>query len=104
MTKRLLVSMDDERYEDLRRLAFEKKAPMADLVRHAIEKVFEDQLDVIAGQRGLDEYMKDPSKAVSLDDMLEELGVALPSRASTTRKTRIRKATRRTEASRRRSA
>ncbi len=40
MAKRLLISLDDERYEDLRRLAFEKKTSMADLVRYAIEKVW----------------------------------------------------------------
>ena len=36
--KRLLVSFEDERYEDLRRLAFEKKAPMAELVRYAVRE------------------------------------------------------------------
>ena len=52
--KRLLVSMDEDRYEDLRRLAFEKKGSMADLVRYAIEKTFEDQLDVMAIKRSLE--------------------------------------------------
>ena len=80
MTKRLLVSMDDERYEDLRRLAFEKKAPMADLVRFAIEKVFEDQLDVIAIKRGMEEHAKDPSGTVTVEELMEELGIELPSR------------------------
>ncbi len=80
MTKRLLVSMDDERYEDLRRLAFEKKAPMADLVRYAIEKVFEDQLDAMAGQRGLDHYLKHPEDYVPIEDVMKELGIELPRR------------------------
>ncbi|HEX5478090.1 MAG TPA: hypothetical protein VFY79_00065 [Dehalococcoidia bacterium] len=80
MTKRLLVSMDDERYEDLRRLAFEKKAPMADLVRYAIEKVFEDQLDVIAIKRGMEEHAKDPSGTVTIEELMDELGIELPSR------------------------
>ena len=75
MTKRLLVSMDDERYEDLRRLAFEKKAPMADLVRYAIEKAFEDQLDSIAGQRGLEEYLRDPSGTVSIEELMESMSL-----------------------------
>lgn len=80
MTKRLLVSMEDERYEDLRRLAFEKKAPMADLVRYAIEKAFEDQLDVIAIKRGMEEHAKDPSGTVTIEELMEELGIELPSR------------------------
>jgi hypothetical protein len=64
--KRLLVSLDEERYEDLRRLAFEKKASMADLVRYAVEKVFEDELDAVAAQRGMEHYLKDPSDYVSI--------------------------------------
>jgi hypothetical protein len=92
MTKRLLVSMDDERYEDLRRLAFEKKAPMADLVRYALEKVFEDQLDAIAGQRGLEEYLKDPSGAVTIEELMESMGIELPRRRSTKGRSRTEKA------------
>ena len=80
MTKRLLVSMEDERYEDLRRLAFEKKAPMADLVRYAIEKVFEDQLDAMAGQRGLEHYLKHPEDYIPIEQVMEELGIELPRR------------------------
>ena len=60
MVKRLLVSLDDERYEDLRRFAFDKNVPMAELVRHAIEKTFEDQLDAAAAQRGMERYLKIP--------------------------------------------
>lgn len=92
MAKRLLVSMDDERYEDLRRLAFEKKVPMADLVRYAIEKVFEDQLDRVAGERGLEEYLKDPSQTVTLDELLEEFGIEIPGRAPSKSKARVRRA------------
>ena len=65
--KRLLVSLDDERYEDLRRLAFEKKAAMADLVRHAIEETFEDELDGMRGRRGLEEHAKDPSGHIATE-------------------------------------
>jgi protein-tyrosine-phosphatase len=90
--KRLLVSMDEERYEDLRRLAFEKKASMADLVRYAIEKVYEDQLDAMAGQRGLEEYLKDPSQAVSIEELMEELGIELPRRRATKSRARDQKA------------
>jgi hypothetical protein len=78
--KRLLVSMDEERYEDLRRLAFEKKASMADLVRYAIEKVYEDQLDSVAAQRGLEEYLRNPSDVVSIEDLMKEFGIELPRR------------------------
>lgn len=78
--KRLLVSLDEERYEDLRRLAFEKKASMADLLRYAMEKVFEDQLDVIAIKRGLEEHAKDPSGTISIEELMEQMGIELPRR------------------------
>ena len=78
--KRLLVSVDDERYEDLRRFAFEKKVPMAALVRHAIEETFEDQLDSIAGQRGLEEYAADPSGSVTIQEYIESRAIELPRR------------------------
>ncbi len=90
--KRLLVSLDEERYEDLRRLAFEKKASMADLVRYAIEKVFEEQLDGVAVQRGMEEYLKDPSSAVTLDELFEEFGIELPGRGPAKGKEKLRKA------------
>ncbi len=80
--KRLLVSMDEERYEDLRRLAFEKKAPMADLVRYALEKVFEDQLDRIGGERGLEEYLRDPSGTMTIEEYMESRGIEIPRRRS----------------------
>jgi hypothetical protein len=92
MTKRLLVSMDDERYEDLRRLAFETKAPMADLVRYAIEKVFEDQLDAMAGQRGLEDYLKNPEDYVPLEDLMKEFGIEVPRRRPQKGRSRPQKA------------
>lgn len=78
--KRLLVSMDEERYEDLRRLAYEKNAPMANLVRYAIEKVFEDQLDTMAIKRGLEEHAKEPSGTISIEELMEQMGIELPRR------------------------
>lgn len=78
--KRLLVSLDDERYEDLRRFAFEKNVPMAELVRHAIEETFEDELDGMAIKRGLEEHAADPSGTMTIQEYMESRGI--PSRAS----------------------
>jgi hypothetical protein len=74
---KLLVHMDDERLADLKELALRHKTSMADLVRFAIEETFEDDLDAIAGQRGWEEYLRDPSSAMSLDDYLKERGIVL---------------------------
>ncbi len=90
MTKRLLVSMDDERYEDLRRFAFEKKVPMAELVRHAIEETFEDQLDGMAIRRGLEEHADDPSGTMTIQEYMKSRGIQ--SRASTKRAAQPRRA------------
>ena len=80
MTKKLLVYLDEDFHEDLKELAHRKKVSMASLVRYALDLAFEDDLDAIAGERGLEEYLRDPSSAISLDDYLKERGLALPSR------------------------
>ena len=89
--KRLLVSVDEERYEDVRRFAFEKKVPMAELVRHAIEETFEDQLDAIAGQRGVENYLGHPEDYVPLEQVLKELGIELPRRPASKGRTRAQR-------------
>lgn len=90
--KRLLVNLDEEMYEDLRRLAFERNVPMAKLVRFAIDKTFEDELDGYASQRNLDEYLKDPSDSVTIEEYMESRGIEIPSRASPKTGTRARRA------------
>jgi hypothetical protein len=77
---KLLVYLDDERHADLKELAHRHKTTMADLIRFAIEETFEDDLDMIRGERRLEEHLKDPSGSMSLDDYLKERGLALPSR------------------------
>ena len=88
--KRLLVSLDDERYEDLRRFAFEKKAPMAELVRYAMEEVFEDDLDAMRIRRGLEEHAADPSGAMTIQEYMKSRGI--PSRTSPKRAAGTRRA------------
>ena len=91
-TKRLLVSMDEERYEDLRRLAFEKKGSMADLVRYAMEERFEDDLDSIRLKRRVEEHSKDPEGAVTLEEFMEGQGIDISAYASAKRAPRTRRA------------
>ena len=91
MAKRLLVSMDEERYEDLRRLAFEKKAPMADLVRHALEEMFEDDLDGMRVRRRLEERANDPSDSMTLDEFMESQGIDVSAYRSPKRAARNRR-------------
>ena len=90
--KRLLVTLDDETYEALRRLAFDKNTQMAKLVRHAIHTTFEDGLDSIIGDMRLREYMKDPSDSVTIEQLMEEYGIGAPRRRAVQSKARSRRA------------
>jgi hypothetical protein len=80
--KKLLVYLDEERLEDFRQLAKRNKTTMSNLARYAIEEVFEDQLDVVAGERGLEKIRRDPSSTVPLEVFLKERGIALPAKAA----------------------
>ena len=90
--KRLIVSMDDEMYEALRHLAFEKNTQMAKLVRFAIDKAFEDDLDGIIGDMRLKEYLQDPSGSVTIEELMKEFGIELPRRVPARGKERTRRA------------
>jgi hypothetical protein len=85
--KKLLVYLDEDLHEDLKILALRKKTTMAALVRYALDATFEDELDAIGGQRSLEEYLRDPSSAMTLDEYLKEQGIELPSRGVTQGKT-----------------
>jgi hypothetical protein len=76
--KKLLVYLDEDFHEDLKELAHRKKTSMSALVRYAVDKTFEDDLDVIGAERSFQEYLADPSSAMSLDEFLEKHGIALP--------------------------
>lgn len=89
--KKLMIYLDEDMHEDLRILAFRKRTTMAALVRYALDKTFEDDLDVIAGERALDEYAADPKSAITLDDYMEKRGIALSDRTKPPRGTGSRK-------------
>ena len=66
--KKLMVYLDEDAHEDLRILAFRKKTTMAALVRHALDKTFEDELDAVAAERALEEAAQDPGSTMSWDE------------------------------------
>ncbi len=63
--KKLMVYLDEDQHEDLRALAFRERTTMAALVRYALDKTFEDELDAVAAERALDEAARDPSSTMS---------------------------------------
>ena len=66
--KKLMVYLDEDMHEDLRELAFHKKTTMAALVRYALDKTFEDELDAFAGERALEEAARDPASTMSWEE------------------------------------
>lgn len=66
--KKLLVYLDEDTHEDLKILALRKKTTMAALVRKALESVYEDELDAIAGERSLEEAVRDQKSTMSWEE------------------------------------
>jgi hypothetical protein len=93
--KKLLVYLDDDFHEDVKELAHRKRTSMAALVRYALDYTFEDELDAIAGERSLEEYLRDPSSAISLDDYLRERGIVLQERTDASSEEKPEKAAQR---------
>ena len=92
--KKLMVYMDEDFHEDVKELAHRKKTTMAALVRYALDYTFEDDLDVIAGERALDEALADPSSTITLDEYIKRRGLELPGDTSPSRRSRSRTAAR----------
>ena len=75
--KKFVVGIDDEFHADLKELARRGQTTMANLVRYAIDKTFEDELDTISGERGHEEMLADPSSTISLEEYLRSRGIEL---------------------------
>ena len=88
--KKLMVYLDEDMHEDLRGLAFRRKTTMAALVRYAIDKTFEDELDAVAAERALDEAARHPEEVVTLEEYMEQRERALSDRPYATRSPRSR--------------
>ena len=66
--KKLTAYLDNELHEGMKALAFRKHTTMAALVRYALDRTFEDDLDVIAGERAMEEAARDPSSTMTLEE------------------------------------
>ncbi len=88
---KLLVYMDEDFHEDLKELAHQKKTSMAALVRYALDKTFEDDLDEISSRRALDEMLAHPEQTMTLDEYLERRGIALSDKRLSESSSRPRK-------------
>lgn len=77
--KRVLVTMPDEIHELFKELALRKKTSMSKLLLAAAEDVYEDDIDVIAGERGFEEFLADPDSAITLDELVARVRGAVRS-------------------------
>ena len=68
--KRVLVSIPEDLHELLRELAHRKRTSMSKLILAAVEDTYEDQIDVIAGEIGLAEYLANPEDSISIQDYI----------------------------------
>ncbi|MGD0115246.1 MAG: hypothetical protein ABSC13_04500 [Dehalococcoidia bacterium] len=73
--KKLMVYLDEEMHEDLRILAFRKRTTMAALIRLALDRTFEDELDAIAAERALQEAADNPGSTMSWEDYKKQRGL-----------------------------
>ena len=71
--KRVLVSIPDELHELVRELAVRKKTSMSRLILAAVEDTYEDEIDAIAGEIGLREYLADPSSSIGWEELKARL-------------------------------
>jgi hypothetical protein len=76
--KKLAVAFDSEFYADLKELSRRSRTSMADLVRYAVDKTYEDELDTIAGERSYENRLRNPSSTKPLDEVMKEFGVGVP--------------------------
>ena len=77
--KRLLIQLPEELHQDLRELAVRHMASMSELVRRAIEAVYEDELDGLVMDREVEAYRADPSTAVDYEEFQAKHLRAVPS-------------------------
>jgi predicted transcriptional regulator len=67
--KRILVTMPDELHEELKELAHRRRTTMSRLMRVAVETVYEDELDAISGEMGLEDFLDDPDRGISVEEL-----------------------------------
>ena len=71
--KKTMVYLPDELHAGLRRLAFERRTSMAELIRRAVDAAYSEVLeDIRDAEAELASYLADPSSAIPLEDFLAQ--------------------------------
>ncbi len=84
-----MVYIPEELHEGLRKLAFEHRTSMAELVRRAVRAAYGEVLEDIRDmETEIASYLEDPSSSISLEDFIAEQKPRVPGRAKATRSAR----------------
>ncbi len=87
--KKTMVYLPEELHEGLRKLAFEHRTSMAELIRRALKAAYGESIgDIRDMETEIASYLEDPSSSISLEDFIAEQKRRVPGRAKATRSAR----------------
>lgn len=65
-----MIYLPDQTHQGLRKIAFEHKTSIAELIRRAVDRAYgEDIEDIRDGEEELAKYLADPSSAISWNEL-----------------------------------
>jgi predicted DNA-binding protein len=71
--KKTMIYLPEETHEGLKRLAFEARTSIAELIRRAIDQVYQEDLEDIRDmEEELAKYRADPGSAIDLEEYLRQ--------------------------------
>ena len=71
--KKTMIYLPEETHEGLKRLAFEARTSIAELIRRAIDQAYQEDLEDIRDmEEELSKYRAEPGSAVDLDEYLRQ--------------------------------
>ncbi len=88
--KKTMVYLPDDLHEGLRRLAFEHRTSMAELIRRAVHAACDEVLEDIRDMEAeIASYREDPSSTISLEDFIAQRKLRVPGRTKASRPARV---------------
>jgi predicted DNA-binding protein len=71
--KKTMIYLPEETHEGLKRLAFEARTSIAELIRRAIDQAYQEDLEDIRDmEEELAKYRVDPGSAIDLEEYLRQ--------------------------------
>ena len=71
--KKTMIYLPEETHEGLKRLAFEARTSIAELIRRAIDQAYQEDLEDIRDmEEELAKYRADPGTAIELEEYLRQ--------------------------------